>query len=333
MVPDGTMDRATKKLLFVSVVTGLGLAGLIHACDDALHRISKNANDVSSPPLDTSLKKRPGSRAKAPNRIAVFSAAAVEIIFELGGGDRIAGVTRFSTYPNEAKSLTDLGGVMDVNFERLITLNPDLIITQSGSEKLRAFAEARHIRFLLLELETTFDLFRVIRTLGTVLGLEETSEQLVASIDEGLKRIKHRVAGRPRVPCFISVDRSPGQLSHLLSVGQGTFLNEILEIAGGQNVFDNLERRYPIVSKEALVARAPEVVLEFKPGATLTSLNTQSLIADWQMFRRLPAQKKGRVHVINHMAGLLPGPRMAEIAREVASLLHPSAFASDERAP
>jgi iron complex transport system substrate-binding protein len=95
----------------------------------------------------------------------------------------------------------------------------------------------------------------------------------------------------------------------------------MVEIAGGKNIFDDIATRYPTVSKEALAARAPKVILEFKPSLAPEHSTADALIADWQGMRTIPAVRDGRIQVITHDAALTPGPRMGEVIMAVAKAL------------
>lgn len=309
-------------LVVIAVAAGLGLAGLVHTCDRRLAAVSSSRAPASLP---SALSLPP-----SPKRVAVFSAAVVEMFFDLGLGDRIAGVTRFAVFPEAAKRLPDLGGVMDVSFERLSGLEPDLIIAQSSSEKLRKFAANRNIPFQRMEIENVEDVYLTLKTLGEQFGREPEAGILIHRIQKELADVRQAVRSRKPVRCFVSVDRGRGNLSSLLSVGREGFLPELLAVAGGKNIFDDLETRYPVVSKEALVARAPEVILEIKPGLDRDAETHASFIGDWNRFDALAAAKEGRVRIIGHDGGLLPGPRMAETARAIAEALHPDAFGKEE---
>ncbi len=300
------------KLLVLSTILGVGSAILIHRCNEALS-VRRDA--------PTSIFE-----STAPERIAVFSSAAVELLFAMGAGDRIVGVTRYAVFPAAATALPKLGGLMDINFERLTDLHPDLIIIQSIDPKIEEFARRRGIPFMRIELERISDVLRVARSLGKRLGMAAEGRALADRISGSLDAVRRRVEGRPKVPCFVSVDRTPGRLSQLLSCGKETFLTELLDLAGGRNVFDDMNSRYQTVSKEALLARAPEAILELKPGEAMTSSATAALITDWARLGTLPAARKGEVHVITHDAALLPGPRMAEVALLLAETLHPEVF-------
>jgi iron complex transport system substrate-binding protein len=305
------------KVLVLVTAFGFGLAGLIYRCNEALTDTVDRDRDPTGP-------------AAGPTRIAVLSSAVVELIFALGAGDRVVGVTRYARFPDEVKKLPTIGGVMDLSFERLSDLHPDLIIAQSADPKVEVFARQRRIEFMPLEIERIQDVLDVALELGEMFNLADEGRALAVRIEADLSRVQKSVRGLEPLPCFISVDRTPGRLSQLLSAGQETFLAELLELVGGRNVFGDLQRRYGTVSKEALVSRAPEVILELKPGQDASSPVAKRLIDDWKALSTLPAVQSRRIYVITHDAALLPGPRMAEVAMELAKHLHPEAFEGDE---
>jgi iron complex transport system substrate-binding protein len=311
------MPRARQATLALIFVLASGLAWAVHSCGAALER-----------------RGRDGAEGRITReRIAILSPAAVEIAFAIGAGDRVVGVTRFATHPPAAKELPDIGGVLDINYERLSALAPDLIIAQTTDPRLADFATQRGIALLAAEIETADDVLEACRLLGRELDLPARGARLAGEIEAALAAVEARTAGLPAATCFISVDRGAGTLTGLLTAGRGTFLTEMVTRVGGRNVFEDIPRRYPVVSKETLLARAPEVVLEFKPGADPGARQIAALTSDWQRLPGLPAVRADRIHVIHHDDALLPGPRIAEVAREVSRALHPEAWHGEGGAP
>lgn len=262
--------------------------------------------------------------ARAASRVALFSPAAVEIVFALGAGPKVVGVTRYAVRPPEAGELPDIGGFTDMNLERLAVLKPDLIVTQGTSEPLAGFCASRGIRLLVLRIETVADVLSACRELGRQVGAAQEGERLAALIGAELESVRRGVAGLPKVPCFLSVDRSAGSLRGLLTAGRDTFLTELTDAAGGRNVFADMGQLYPIVSKEALLARAPEVVVELKPGGA--AADEAALTADWRDMAGLPAVANARISVVTRADALLPGVGLGGLARTLAAILHPEAM-------
>ncbi|MCP4603238.1 MAG: ABC transporter substrate-binding protein [Proteobacteria bacterium] len=298
----------------------------MHTCEE---RLSERARATDNPGASANINSTPNPvdvNNSEPKRLAVLSPTGVEIIFALGAGDRVVGATHFTTFPPEAKKLPNIGGVIDINYERIAALRPDLIIAQTSNERLKEFANKRRIPLMNLKIESTEDVFATCRNLGSRLGLAGPGEALAKQIESELADVKKHVEGLEPVSCFVSVDRRSGQLASLLSTGRGTFLSQMVEMVGGRNIFDDVETNYPIISKETLLVRAPQVVLEFKPGADVLSEEIAGLKKDWNVLPGLPAVQNGRIHVIHHDDALMPGPRIGEVARAVAKALHPSAL-------
>ena len=256
-------------------------------------------------------------------RIAVLSTAAEEILFEMGAKDLIVGSSGYSIYTRNDTSIPKIGGPMDVSLERLTQLAPDLIVAQSSDTTLQQFAKTRRIPFYHIDIERIADVPALARTLGDLTGLSNRGEAVATRIEREIESARVATAGRPKIPCFISIDRSPGQMTQLLTTGSSTFLTELVEIAGCRNVFGDLKTRYPVISKESLAARAPEVILELKPDPSSSPDLIARLTADWRLLPRVPAVANHRISVITHDAALTPGPRIAETARIISRALHP----------
>ena len=276
-------------------------------------------------PADTATSDiaAPPTLEEPARRIAVLSTAAEEILFEMEAKDRIVGASGYSIYTHDDASIPKIGGPMDVSLERLTQLAPDLIVAQSSDITLQRFADTRGIPFYHIDIERIADVPALARALGELTGLRNRGESVAARIEREIERAREAAAGRRKIPCFISIDRSPGQITQLLTTGRSTFLTELVEIAGCRNVFDDLEQRYPVISKESLAARAPEVILELKPDPSPAPDLAERLTADWRLLPRVPAVANNRISVITHDAALTPGPRIAETARVIARALHP----------
>lgn len=279
-----------------------------------------------------------GSRS-LPERVIIIGPNVTETVFALGAGERVIGVTDFCTYPPEARKKPSIGSLFHPNLERIIALQPDLVVMQAPMEKVIGLCKERGVDWLALEMNDLAGIYRGIELLGGKLGLEEAAERLRAEIESGLDDVRKRVAGLkggpdgggrdgggPGVKLFLCTGRAPGELSGLGTTGPGGFLAELVGVAGGENIFADAVTRYPQVSKEALTRRAPEVIIECRPGADLDGAARARLIAEWNPLSSLPAVRGGRVHVLTDDFLLIPGPRIVKTARRLAELLYPEAF-------
>ncbi len=261
-----------------------------------------------------------------PKRVITIGPNVTETVFALGAGERVVAVTDFCTYPPEARRRPRIGSLFHPNLERIIALEPDLIVMQSPMEKVTELCEKRGIRHVALRMNTLEAIRTGIVTAGGMLGCEGRAAQLVAEIDAELDQVRSTLAGRPRVKLFLCTGRAPGALSGLGTAGPGSFLAELVEIAGGENIFADAITAYPQVSKEALVRRAPAVIVELRPGAGLDEDALAELVAEWSALPPVPAVREGRVHVLTVEFLLIPGPRIAETVRRLAGILYPDAF-------
>lgn len=258
-----------------------------------------------------------------PRRVITIGPNVTETVFALGAGDVVLAVTDFCTYPPEARRKPRVGGLLNPNLERIVELGPDLVMMQSPMEKVIRLCERRGVRWLALGMNTLEAIRSGVVKAGEALGREAEAKDLVAGIDTELEAVKNSVAGRPRVRLFLCTGRSPGVLSRLGTIGPGGFLAEVVRIAGGENVFADARAAYPQVSKEALVRRAPEAIIECRPGARLDEAALAGLAAEWNVLSSVPAVRGGRVYVLTDDFLMIPGPRIVKTARRLAEVLHP----------
>lgn len=268
-----------------------------------------------------------GKQPAPPQRIVTTAPSVVEFLFELGTGSRVVGVGDYCFYPPEARLLPRIGGEYNPHFERILALKPDLMIAQGRAEKLEDFCRRNAIPILCTNTDTLATLRSGLHELGRAVGLEAEADRLAARILTELAAVASRVAGRPRPKVFLCMNHSPGSLRNLSTAHGASLLSELLDIAGGENVFGDIALAYPPVSKDQLLERQPDVILDLHPGEELSEEARRLLVADWQAMASLPAVRNGRVYVLTDDSLLIPGPRVPAVARRFAKLLHPDAIA------
>ena len=259
-------------------------------------------------------------------RVICLAPSITETIFALGGGSQIVAVGDFTFWPPEATKLPRAGGVFNPSFERMLALRPDLVILQGRQQKVADFCARQRIEFLAIEKNDFDGVFDGIRAVGETLGLAGPAEVLAAQIRLDLAGIRRRVAGRGRPRVFLCIGRRPGTLSQLMTAGTTSYLSQLVEAAGGTNIFGELERPYPMISKESLVVRAPQVIIETYAGQTIDEAKRRELAAEWRPLRAIPAVRDGRIAILTEDYLLIPGPRMAKSAERLAEVIHPEAF-------
>lgn len=272
-----------------------------------------------------SSETRPGHTG-TPRRIICMSPAITELVFSLGRGDYVVGVSDFCTWPAETSQKDKIGGAFNPNLEKLLSLAPDLIIIQGRCEKVTRFCRRKNISLLQVEVSNIETIYNDLNLLGRKLNCAERAEQLCTEIRQTLWEIKAKAAKHRKRRVFFSLGRTSGSLIGLTTIGGKTFISELIDIAGGENIFADIEQPYPRISKETLLKRAPEIIIEAHPGRVLSPEEQQRLKRDWQAFASLPAVRDGQIRFLTEEYLLIPGPRICQTARLLARCIHPEVF-------
>lgn len=261
-----------------------------------------------------------------PQRIISMSPSITETLFALGVGDRVVGVTDFCSYPKEACALPKIGGLLNPSVETWITLKPDLIIHQEDSHKLRTNANNLGIRTLAVSMTRLDNIFETLKTLGEVLGCEADARALIDQLQSGIDRQRIRLKDLPKKSALLILGDGSDPGAALYAVGQNTFLGELLELAGGDNILADPDLNYPKISKEFILRHSPEVIIEAGPKANLTPAEKEEKLKRWQQFPTLTAVQNKSIYFIGADYILIPGPRFLNILDHFARVIHPEAF-------
>jgi iron complex transport system substrate-binding protein len=264
--------------------------------------------------------------AAPPQRIVSTAPSITELLYALGLGDRVVGVTRFCRYPPEAQLKPKIGDYTAPNLEAIAALKPDLVVIQTNPIHLADRLAALKLRVLEVDQENIAAIYKSIREVAAATGTEQTGNRLSDSIRDGLNKIHSRVANLPRVRMMFVIGRSPDRLDGLVVVGRASYLNEVIEIAGGENVFRDAKAAYPEVSLEEVMARNPEAIVDMGDMSDTTGVTEQhkrSVIALWDRIPTLAAVKQHRVFAVASDMYVVPGPRVIDAARAFAEMLHP----------
>jgi iron complex transport system substrate-binding protein len=264
-----------------------------------------------------------------PKRIISTAPGITEILFALGVGDRVVGATEYCVYPEAAKKIPRTGTWMSPNMEAILNARPDLIIVQRTAIHDSKKFNALKLRTLEVQLVTVDDIFATIKALGEVAGVPREAAQLYERLQRDLEQVRSKVAALPKVSAMFIVGRSPGALEGMIAVGRDSYQGKVLEMAGGRNIFADSPVAYPKVLHEEILARNPEVIIdmgEHADAAGLTHKQIQAEVALWRRFPNVRAVKNNRVYPISSGIFVVPGPRVVELARQFARMLHPEQF-------
>lgn len=265
--------------------------------------------------------------AAPPQRIVSTAPSITELLYALGLGDRVVGVTRFCRYPPEAQSKPKIGDYINPNLEMIASLKPDLVIVQTNPVRLAARLAALHLHTLEIDQHSIAALYQSIRVVGDAADVPARATQLIDSIRAPLDEIRARATRPKPVRAMFVIGRSPNRLDGLVVVGKTSYLSEVIELAGGENVFRDAVAAYPQVSLEEVIARNPEVIIDMgdmSDTVNVTEEHKRSVVALWQQrMAVLSAVKQHRVFAVASDEYVTPGPRVVDAARQIFEMLHP----------
>ena len=244
-----------------------------------------------------------------PQRIVSLLPSHTETLFALGLGSRVVGVDDYSDDPVEATRLPKLGGLYDVHVEQLLSLKPDLVLLSEWSNGVTPLDQTAATTWAG-SAQTFDDIFRVIETVGRMVGRTKEAAVLSARIRRDVASVEERLQGRERVRVYYELDATP------YTVGPGSFVGVLLAKAGGENVIPAGLGDFPKISPEVVVSGDPSVIL----GASLADLSNRS---GWA---QIDAVRSGRVYKLLESESRLivrPGPRLVQGLRVLALHLHP----------
>jgi iron complex transport system substrate-binding protein len=258
------------------------------------------------------------------DRIVSMAPNLTEILFALGLEDKIVAVTLHCNYPPAAAGKPKIGTFWQPNIEAVIAAKPTLVITLSFEQQKNFAERLRRIGYncLTINIEKVSELFEAIDRIGTATGKQREANQLVSAIQKKLNGLTALVGTRDKVRVLWVVQREP-----LRVAGRDTFVNEMIELAGGENAIGPTVYKYPPIGAEQVIASGAEVIIE--PSMTPEDLVAQrdKAFQYWNRFENVPAVSNKRIYVINGdiVSGL--GPRLYEGVETITRCLRPELFA------
>ncbi len=261
---------------------------------------------------------------QAPARIVSLAPSNTEILFAVGAGDAVVGVTKYCDYPAEAQQLPQVGGfsAKTISVETIVSLKPDLVLANApGHEPLLEALEQAGINVIAISAASFEDVYANIELVGQVTGHQEEAKQVVDQMKARVAAVAEKIAtiapeNRPTV--FWEVWDEP-----LMTAGPNTFIGQMIEMAGGINIFADLTEDYPQISMEEVIQRNPDVIMG--PDSHGDKLDPDQLVSrpGWE---HIEAVKNGRVYLIDGSISSRPGPRLVDALETIAAALYPEVF-------
>ncbi len=261
--------------------------------------------------------------ATQPLRIVSLVPALTEMLFAIGAGPSVVGVSSYDQYPPEVKALPRVGALLDPDTERILSLKPDLVITYGSQVDLQTQMKRASIPTFDYRHGGLAHIFVTITELGQRTGRVAEAKALVSRMQSRIDAVKARVAGMTRPRTLLVFSRDPRALRNIYVSGGSGFLHDMLVIAGGEDVFAEVKRESVQVSTETILARAPEVILEIRPDDIAPGKEQDEEMAAWSRLASVPAVRHKRVYFITGQQMTVPGPRVTDGIERMSKALHP----------
>lgn len=252
-----------------------------------------------------------------PKRIVAFAPSITEIVFSLGQGDRLVGVTAFNNFPLEAASLPKIGTHISLDLEKIVSLNPDLCIgikEGNPSDTIHRL-NALNIPVYIVDPKNFNTVMKSISDIGNLLNCQDNAASLLKDMTARIQAVKTKVSkAKHRPGVFFQINIDP-----IVSAGSSTFIHELIELAGGRNLAAGAVT-YPRFSKEKVLFMMPEIIII---SSMARGGRFEEVKAEWNMWTQLPAMKNKRIFIIDSDIVNRPTYRLIIGLESLAALIHP----------
>jgi iron complex transport system substrate-binding protein len=261
-----------------------------------------------------------------PQRIISFSPSSTEVLYGIGAFDRVVAVSQYDEFPPEVARLPRVGGWSNTNMEQVAALRPDLIIiTEAHVPFVKDKLDTLGVRTVVVGGVSFGDVYDGMEKIGAATGREEAARQLIEETRAKLEAVRARTSGLPRPRVLCIADRLPGTLRGLYAATEGSFIVELIKVAGGDSVAPPSEKGFGQISKEAIVELDPDVIIDMAQSSNDSGL-AENPWQVWGELSQIKAVREGRVYSLRDTTLIHPSQFVADSARKFAELLHPGEF-------
>jgi iron complex transport system substrate-binding protein len=265
---------------------------------------------------------RAGETPTPPRRVISLIPPVTEILFAIGAAPHVVAVSSFDNYPPEVEKLQRVGALIDPDVERILSLRPDLVIVYASQTDLRAQLARAHIPTYVYRHAGLRDVTVTIREVGTRVGRGPEAARLAQAIEQRIEVVRKRVAGLPRVPTLVVFEREAFTLRGIYASGGIGFIHDLVNAAGGANVFGDVKREAVQATTELILARRPSIIIELR-SSVVSEEDRRREIAVWNSLGSLPAVRGGRVYLFSDQRMSIAGPRVGEVVEILGRTIHP----------
>ncbi|MGC2238150.1 MAG: cobalamin-binding protein [Pyrinomonadaceae bacterium] len=258
-----------------------------------------------------------GRRVKIPERVERAVSLApnlTEIVFAVGAGDRLVGVTTFCNYPEETKKIQKIGDTMNPNIENIIALKPQIVLISTAAqiETFTKVLDEQGIVYFVTNPQNLDGIYKSIDLIGDIFGRKDQADEVVTSLKKRVAGIESLIYSEKPVKTFLQISKEP-----LYTIGKESFITDLIKRAGGVSATADIESAYPKLSKETALALNPDAIVLSESDDNQTPN---------EVFKNSPAVKNAKVFKINADIISRPAPRIVDALEQLARALHPENF-------
>jgi iron complex transport system substrate-binding protein len=269
--------------------------------------------------------QQPATTEPRPERIVSLSPSVTEILYGIGAWPQVIAVSQFCTYPEDVKNKPRVNGWDKTNLEQVMALKPDFVIGVDAQEPfLRDKLTGLGVRSLFVKSQTLADIMASMGEIGRGTGHEQEATDLAAKTQAEIEAVRKTVGDRPHPRVLCVVDRVPGTIRDLYTATQGSYLDELISIAGGESIAPQAEHGYGKINKEAVLTLNPEVIIDMIQGSK-GNLG-EDPIAVWNELAEVRAVREKRIYPMRDPSVIHPSQFVGHTALLFARALHPENF-------
>ncbi len=258
-------------------------------------------------------------------RIISLSPSITEILYALGAGDQVVGVTRFCNFPPEAKDKPKVGGLLDTSFEFIYRLKPDLVLLQKGEMGQKMKLEQMGVKTVETKTKSIESILESIKLIGDLLSKTSEAKAIINRIEKRVSFIETQTQGLKPPRVLITFSRHFGKrtIEQVYIAGQDTFFADLLRVSGGKNAYEGTEFvTSPLVSAEGILRMNPDIIIEIMSSLDDLGLTQEDVLKDWESLNHLDAYKNEKIFIITDSFIGIPGPRIDQSLDAFVRILH-----------
>lgn len=256
--------------------------------------------------------------ALATERIVTLSPSLNEIVFALDAGESVVGNTQYSTFPKASQKVSKVGGYFSPSLEKILILNPSLVLMQPNNSKLAKQLKKLGIKSKILAIQRLSDISKAIEDLGEILDKQAKAKEIINTIQSQLQQLKGIVSNKK---ILIVIGHNTDLVKQIFVVGQNLYLDDIINASGNTNALQSTRKGQPILNQENIIATNPDIVILLAHSMHQRGLSKNDLINPWL---KLPinAGKSKDIYIIDKEYSGIPSDRLILFLRDFREILH-----------